>query len=93
MLRNAGDFYPELPSELKNEQIVIQGKLDCAFFEDDGAVLIDYKTDKIADEAVLVEIYKNQLEVYKTALEECMNCTVKESYLYSFKLNKFIKVG
>ena len=93
VLRNAGDFYPELPSELKNEQIVIQGKLDCAFFEDDGAVLIDYKTDKIADEAVLVEIYKNQLEVYKTALEECMNCTVKESYLYSFKLNKFIKVG
>ena len=92
VLRSSADFYPDLPDQLKNEQIVVQGKFDCAFLENDGAVLIDYKTDKITDEAKLVSIYKAQLDVYKSALEECIETEVKEVYLYSFKLGKFIKV-
>lgn len=92
VLRNAGEFYPDLSETLKEEPVVIQGKFDCAFFESDGAVLIDYKTDKITDEKTLVSIYKGQLDIYKSALEECAGCKVKEVYLYSFKLAKFIKV-
>ncbi len=92
VLRNAGDFYPDLIEELKQEIIVIQGKLDCAFFEDDGFVLIDYKTDNINDEEHLVSLYRGQLEVYKSALEECEGEKVKEIYLYSFKMKKFIEV-
>ncbi|MBE6747598.1 MAG: hypothetical protein E7557_00005, partial [Ruminococcaceae bacterium] len=92
VLKNAGEFYPDLPENLKNEQIVIQGKFDCAFLEPDGAVLIDYKTDKITDEETLVSIYKGQLDIYKSALEECIEIPVKEVYLYSFKMGKFILV-
>lgn len=91
VLRKAGEFYPELSGELKNEQIVIEGKLDCAFLEDDGIVLIDYKTDNISDENKLLEMYKSQLDVYKSALEECEGVPVKEVYLYSFKLKRFIR--
>ena len=92
VLKNAGEFYPDLPENLKNEKIVVQGKFDCAFVEPDGAVLIDYKTDKITDEETLVSIYKGQLEVYKSALEECIEIPVKETYIYSFKIGKFIKI-
>ncbi len=92
VLKNAGDFYPELPENLKNEKIVVQGKFDCAFIESDGAVLIDYKTDKITDEETLISIYKGQLDIYKSALEECIEIPVKETYIYSFKLGKFIKI-
>jgi ATP-dependent helicase/nuclease subunit A len=92
VLKNAGEFYPELPEDLKNEKIVVQGKFDCAFIESDGAVLIDYKTDKITDEETLVSIYEGQLDVYKAALEECIEIPVKEIYIYSFKIGKFIKI-
>ena len=92
VLRNAEEFYPDLTDNLKTEQIVVQGKFDCAFLESDGAVLIDYKTDKITDKAKLISIYKSQLDVYKSALEECIGIPVKETYLYSFMLNEFIKV-
>ena len=92
VLKNAGEFYPELPEKLKDEKIVVQGKFDCAFIEPDGAVLIDYKTDKITDEETLISIYKGQLDVYKAALEECIEIPVKETYIYSFKIGKFIKI-
>ena len=92
VLKNAGEFYPDLPENLKNEKIVVQGKFDCAFIEPDGAVLIDYKTDKITDEETLVSIYKGQLDVYKSALEECIEIPVKETYIYSFKIGEFIKI-
>ena len=92
VLRDAGDFYPEIDVSLKNEKIVVQGKFDCAFIESDGAVLIDYKTDKISDEAEFVRLYKKQLDIYKSALEECIELKVKEVYLYSFNLRKFIKL-
>ena len=92
VLRNAEEFYPDLPDELRKEQVIIQGKLDCAFVENDGIVLIDYKTDNVSDENVLISNYRSQLAVYKSALEECLEMTVKETYIYSFKLNKFISV-
>ncbi len=93
VLRDAGEFYPDLNDELKNEKIVIQGKLDCAFFEDDGVVLIDYKTDNTENEEQLISVYSPQLAVYKSALSECVGKCVKETYIYSFKMKKFIKVG
>ncbi len=92
VFKPAGEFYKDLPESLKSEKIIVQGKFDCAFVEADGAVLIDYKTDKITDEKALVSIYKGQLDIYKSALEECTGVNVKEAYLYSFKLGKFIRV-
>ena len=76
----------------KGEKIVVQGKLDCAFRESDGYVLIDYKTDNITDESYFVSVYKNQLEIYADALTQCTDFPVKEIYIYSFKLKKFIKI-
>ena len=67
--------------------------IDACFEEDGGLVIIDYKTDYVKDEAVLIERYKNQLEYYGRAAMRLMNRPVKEKYIYSFALNKAILVS
>ena len=92
LLKDAKELYEDLPETVKAEKIVVQGKLDCAFKEKDGFVLVDYKTDNVTDENYFVSVYKNQLEIYADALYQCTEIPVKEIYIYSFKLNKFIKI-
>ena len=92
IFKNAKELYEDLPETAKDEKIVVQGKLDCAFKEKDGFVLVDYKTDNVTDENYFVSVYKNQLEIYADALYQCTEIPVKEIYIYSFKLNKFIKI-
>ncbi len=92
VLKNAEELYPDLPESARKEKIVVQGKLDCAFREGEGYVLIDYKTDNVTDENHFVSVYKNQLEIYADALYQCTEIPVKEIYIYSFKLKKFIKI-
>lgn len=93
IFKDAWELYPDLPENAKEEKIVVQGKLDCAFKEADGYVLIDYKTDNVTDEDHFVSVYKNQLEIYANALYQCTEIPVKETYIYSFKLKKFIKIN
>ena len=90
--KKAGELYSDLSPEMADENIVVQGKFDCAFIENGEAVLIDYKTDNITDESVFVEMYAPQLNIYTEALSQCEGINVKEKYIYSFKLNKFIEV-
>lgn len=92
VLRFAEEVYENVSPSLKGEQIVVQGKLDCAFIENGEAVLIDYKTDKLTDESVFISTYKNQLDIYADAIYQCMGITVKEKYIFSFNLKKFIKI-
>lgn len=92
VLRPAGEIYEGASASVKNEQIVVQGKLDCAFVENGEVVLIDYKTDKINDEAVFISTYKNQLDIYADAIYQCLGLNVKEKYIFSFNLKKFIKI-
>ncbi len=92
VLRSAGEIYEGLSDNLKDEQIVLEGKLDCAFKEGNTGVVIDYKTDNITDEKRLADMYRRQVEIYKEAFSECEGVTVNEVYLYSFKLKKFIRI-
>ena len=65
----------------------IQGIADCIFKEDDGWVLVDYKTDnfKSVDD---MKKYSTQLMLYKAAFELLLGEKVKSSYIYSFKLGE-----
>ncbi len=91
-IKKAGELYSGIASEIFDEDIVVQGKLDCAFSEKGEAVLIDYKSDSITDEQLYKEIYTPQLNIYAEALERCTGLPVKEKYIYSFKLQKFINI-
>lgn len=77
-----------------DDEIMVQGIIDCYFEEDDGYVLVDYKTDYIyGDEQILEERYREQLALYKEAIEKITNKPVKEAYIYSFFKGKSIPVS
>lgn len=88
MLFPANRVYPEM---LDGEDLFLQGIIDTAFLEDDAWVLVDYKTDRL-DEEALVERYRIQLMLYKEALERLTQYPVKEVYIYSFRLERAIPV-
>jgi ATP-dependent helicase/nuclease subunit A len=82
---SAGLLYPELPPELSQEKIMLQGIMDCFFQEKDQWILVDYKTDRIPfDQEVWIQKYWNQLNLYTLALEQLTGQKVKESIIYSF---------
>ena len=85
------EVYPEL-SEFSEEEVMIQGIADCAFLEDDGLVVVDYKTDALKSEEEFVEKYREQVKTYKRALELCTGFRVKQTLLYSFSLGKEIEI-
>lgn len=65
----------------------IQGIADCIFKEEDGWVLVDYKTDNFKDKDDMRK-YGTQLMLYKAAFELLFGERVKSSYIYSFKLGE-----
>ena len=88
MLFPANRVYPEM---LDGEELFLQGIIDTAFLEDGAWVLVDYKTDRL-DEEALIERYRIQLMLYKEALERLTPYPVKEVYIYSFRLEQAIPV-
>lgn len=76
------------------EEILVQGIIDAYFEEEDGLVLVDYKTDKVqkGQEKELVEKYKVQMQYYKKALEMITDKEVKEIYIYSTGIGKAVLV-
>ena len=81
-----GDDFPD-------EQITVQGIIDCAFVENGAVVIVDYKTDRVKTGEELAERYKKQLSVYKRAAEELFCLPVKETLLYSFTLKTTVRVA
>ena len=83
-------FYINIPAvEIYNninsdDNILVQGVIDLYFIdENDNAILIDYKTDYVANgkEQEIVDRYRKQIEIYKRALEEATGKKVFKSYL------------
>lgn len=80
--RLGGDF-PD------RETVLIQGIIDVFFVEEDGLVLLDYKTDSVRSMKELWNRYETQLEYYEEALVKLMGLPVKEKILYSFHLEEY----
>ncbi|MCC8169997.1 MAG: helicase-exonuclease AddAB subunit AddA, partial [Oscillospiraceae bacterium] len=53
-----------LDSRYDDEKMILQGIIDCLFEEDDGIVLIDYKTDRVNSVEEIIEKYRLQLDLY-----------------------------
>ena len=75
------------------ENTYIQGVIDLIITtKSHKKIIVDFKTDRVDDEKELIERYKLQLEVYKKGVELSTNTTDCETYIYSFYLDKPIKV-
>ena len=77
---------------LTDEQVLLQGVVDCALIEEDGIIIVDFKTDHVADEtmATVVERYRPQVDAYANALSRIYQTGIKEKYLYLFQLDQFV---
>ncbi len=97
MLYRERQFYISMkPDEIwKNKEnsediVVVQGIIDAYFIEEGQVVLLDYKTDNVADMEALVKRYSVQLKQYASTIERITGYKVKEKVIYSFYLNKDI---
>ena len=103
-LKTAKEIYQEKPFYINvpakeiyeqdiEENILVQGIIDLYYIDkNDNLVLIDFKTDYISQEPnakeKILDKYKVQLEIYKTALEQALGrkvnktalCLVKDEY-------------
>ncbi len=89
--KNADEIIDSLD---KNDSVLIQGIIDCYFYEGDQVVIIDYKTDEIVNgdlEPVKNE-YSRQILSYKEALEKITKKKVKACYLYLFSIGKAVEI-
>ena len=85
----AREIYEDTQS---SQEVLIQGIID-AYFEEDGKyVVLDYKTDYVQGQEMLIQRYEKQLKLYKRALEQTSGKEVKECWIYSFCLGTEIPV-
>lgn len=74
------------------ELVVVQGIVDAWFLEDDGIVIVDYKTDSVDKIEDLIARYESQLVYYGQALSRITGKGVKELIIYSVKFGEAITV-
>ena len=83
----------QLYDDMENEPVLVQGIIDCLFEDEEGIVLLDYKTDTIEGrfskgmneaEQVLRERYRVQIELYTKAIEAIIQRPLNEKYLFFF---------
>jgi ATP-dependent helicase/nuclease subunit A len=93
-------FTDETDTIPEGEKILVQGVIDCAFFDENGElVLVDYKTDFFAPgtprrfvEKTLRERHARQLGYYKLACETLFGRLPAHTYIYSFALGGTLEV-
>lgn len=77
----------------EERKILVQGVIDCLFADENGLVLIDFKTDAITNrfaggwreaKQVMLSRYKTQMQLYRRAVEQIWKMNVDECYLYLF---------
>lgn len=77
-----------------NDPILVQGIIDAWYENEDGIIILDYKTDRVrrADgENILRERYSVQLDLYAEAVKKATGKTPIHKYIYSFTLGKVIE--
>ena len=87
----AKELYPDSNSD---ELVLVQGVIDAFFEEEDGLVLMDYKTDYIYEDAKteLTKKYQSQLAYYRRALEKLTGKQVKEVWFYAFARDEEVQI-
>ncbi len=75
---------PTLDIDVDDANIIVQGAVDLCFVENDGVVVLDFKTDRVKNMNELVDCYGEQLDIYSVAAEKIFAKPVKEKIIYSF---------
>lgn len=74
------------------EKVILQGIIDAFIMEEEGIILVDYKTDRVKDGEELRNRYQKQIDLYSEALEQILGKKVKRRVLYSFSLGEEVEL-
>lgn len=88
-VRREWNFNLLVPEE---DNLILQGIIDCAFAEGDGWILLDYKTDRNADEQELKRRYSEQLKWYARAISTLTEKPVTEMWIYALSDGKAYRI-
>ena len=91
MLMDAAQYDPNIQWE---ENILLQGVVDCCFETEEGITVVDFKTDYVTEQTLpaVVEGYRPQVRAYARALQRVYEMPVKGSWLYFFHMKKLAAV-
>ena len=92
LLVPAADYYKEAGPE---EEVLLQGVVDCWFTEADGAVtVVDFKTDRVTEATVerRAEDYRPQLDAYTRALSQAAGVRVRRRCLWFFSVGRAVEL-
>ena len=85
-------YHSLFPERAEKDEVLLQGIIDAFIVEDDGIILVDYKTDRVKSEEELRERYQKQIMLYSDALEAILGKKVKKRVLYSFYLGEGVEI-
>lgn len=91
-------FETQIPANLvdedypEDENVILQGIIDCYFEEDGEMVLVDYKSDYYENIEEMKQKYTTQLALYADAIEKITEKKVKKRYLYLFFGNTMVEL-
>lgn len=95
-IRREQPFYAEIcgrdVGQNYDGRISVQGQIDLYFVEDDGIVVVDYKSDTVKNLEEERENYAKQVKIYSKILPEFTGKPIKEMYLYAFLADKAFKI-
>ncbi|MBR6610536.1 MAG: PD-(D/E)XK nuclease family protein, partial [Oscillospiraceae bacterium] len=75
----------------RNDEIMIQGVMDCVLQNRDEITIIDYKTDFIHSISQLKNRYEKQLELYRHGAKQLFGTDKIKCILYSFHLDEYVE--
>ena len=77
-----------------DDEVLLQGVVDCFFEEDGELVVVDFKTDRVTSAQLeeRAEHYRPQLEAYSMALSRVTGKRVKEKLLYFFSAGEEVRL-
>ena len=91
--KKAKELYSESNSEI---DVILQGVVDLFIrVSDHEALIVDYKTDYVTNktgEETLREKHKEQLKIYKEAVEDYYQFKKIRTYVYSYVLSRLIEI-
>lgn len=93
---------PEKKEQLSGRELLVQGVIDCFFYEKGKIYLADYKTDRLsareeadpaAAAAMLTARHGTQLAYYAQAIEKICGVPPEKTYIYSTRLGREIEIN
>lgn len=82
----------DIESNGKAPDLLLKGVVDFLFEEEDGWVIVDFKTDMYADGqlGLFSDFYRPQVQAYASELERAFGLKVKEQGLYFLHGNEYV---